>query len=186
MKDIVANTELDKALKNTETDLGPLIATTSLWAAPEVHEYLIEESGNGAWRTNVRRACTGEKRRTYIDGVLLDDNTFANNYIKTAIGLPIKKFKGFQVCHIWPRSCYNSIYHTTIANLVLLPRALAGLTDHNDRIKSILQYRSFELYGWYPKEQIKPSKPPKYPSNWRKPFAYTERVQNSLENRSWV
>ncbi|HWQ55093.1 MAG TPA: hypothetical protein VN442_15505 [Bryobacteraceae bacterium] len=48
-------------------------------------------------------------------------------------------YKGFQncaVCHIWPNSCYDERYHTCVANLVLLPSALASLTDFDPQVRA--------------------------------------------------
>lgn len=56
-----------------------------------------------------------------------------------------------------------------IANLVLIPRALAGLTDHRQAMQTILQYRAYELYGWHPDEQPTPKSPPNFRENWRNP-----------------
>jgi len=176
---------LENALNDTQIDLGPLVAATALWAAPEVHKYLVSLNGSGAWRPNVRRARSGETRRTVVNDVLLDDNTLANKYLKVAIGVLGSKLVGFETCHIWPSTCYDPLDHTTIANLVLIPRALASLSDHSDSISAILKYRAFELYDWHPKNESAPERPDKYPNNWRKPFSYTERVQKSVKRRSW-
>ncbi|WP_060994175.1 hypothetical protein [uncultured Aliivibrio sp.] len=185
MEIIEADKILNEVLISTGINLGHLIAATSLWSAPEVHDYLLACGDRGAWRPNVRRAKAGEKRRTVVDGILLDDNTLANKYLKTALGLPSKNFIGFEVCHIWKSSCYDPVYHTTIANLVLIPRALAALSDHNCTISSILKYRSFELYGWFPECENQPIKPENYPDNWTEPFAFSKRVSTSLSKRSW-
>ena len=177
---------LKKALKDTDTNLGALLAASSIWASPKVHEYLVSENGSGAWRPNVRRAKPGETRRTKVDGILLDDNTCANTYIKAAIGVQKNMIVGFETCHIWPSSCYDPSHHTTIANLVLVPRSIASLSDHSEDVSSVLKYRSFELYGWYPKGKKKPNKPKRYPGNWLLPFEFTEKIQMSLKKRNWA
>ena len=82
-----------------------------------------------------------------------------------------KNLVGFECCHIWPRTCYDPRYHTAIANLVLLPRVLAGLTDHDPSIQRAIQYRAFELYRWYPDGEQPPEQPQVYPENWREPMA---------------
>ncbi len=40
-----------------------------------------------------------------------------------------------------------------------------------------LQYRAFELYGWYPEEVTRPVKPDFYPSKWREPQPDTVKVR---------
>lgn len=177
---------LQQALEKHSIDLGLLIAETGLWASPAVHHHLEKENGSGAWRPNVRRARAGEVRRSVTEGVLLDDNTFANTYIKAAIGLSRGQVIGYETCHVWPLTCYHPAHHTTIANLVLLPRALAGVTDHNKQVRSVLQYRSYELYGFYPAEVDEPTKPPQYPTSWLAPMPFNERVKRSLLARPWA
>lgn len=174
---------IDKAIRKYNIDFGKLIAATSIWANKEVHEYLLKENGTGAWRPNIRRFRKKEKRRTYIDGIFLDDNTYVNKFIKTALGFDQDKFINFEVCHIWENTCYDPRYHSTIANLVLLPRSLAGLSDHNQNISDILKYRSYKLYKWKPSERSEPTRPDNYPNNWNTPYKFTNRIARSLKNR---
>jgi len=110
-----------------------------------------------------------------FEDVRLDDNTYANVALKRAIG-NATTFVGFETCHIWPLSCYDVRYHTLVPNLVLLPRAIAGLTDHDEHVQECLQYRAFELFGWYPGRESEdpakkpanpPARPDKYADNWR-------------------
>jgi hypothetical protein len=147
-------------------------------------------SGSPATYPNVRRAkvSKGERRGQVVDGIRLDDNTYANRAIKVAIGHP-GILKGFEACHIWPKTCYNERYHTAVANLVLLPRALAGLTDHDSEIQRALQYRAYELYEWWPETEPQPVKPAFYPNNWQpaalghaKKPAHPARSRNSTRS----
>jgi hypothetical protein len=85
------------------------------------------------------------------------------------LGIHRTKLIGFECCHIWPNTCYDVRYHTVIANLVLLPRALAGLTDHDPQVQAALQYRSFELYRWHPEEWPAPERPAGFADQWRDP-----------------
>ena len=120
----------------------------------------------------------GELRGKDIDGVRFDDNTYANVAIKRATGLR-KSAVGFEACHIWPLTCYDERYHTAPANLVLLPRALAGLSDHDPEIQKALQYRAFELYGWWPSDGPRPVNPEFYPTEWRDPQPDVRTVRNA-------
>lgn len=117
-----------------------------------------------------------------------DDNTYANIYIKKAVaesfnrkfgGLPQSKwslFNGtYEACHIWGASgaCYthDRRYYASIANLVLLPRSLAGLTDHNQDVISLLQYEAWRRFNKFKPD---PERAPKRPSfysriKWRFP-----------------
>ncbi len=153
---------LDTVADLLKIDLPRLVAGCAFWS-PVCPEATM------AVYPNVRRARSGEKRGTVTpDGIRFDDNTFANRVPKVLLAHQ-GKFEGFAVCHIWPQTCYNAHYHTMPANLVLLPRELAGLSDHNRAVEQCLQYRAWELYGWYPVGQAQPEKPANYPDNWREP-----------------
>lgn len=167
----------DAAIKNN-IHLSILLAETAIWANPKM-------SDGTAWFPNTRRCRTGqgEKRGQILDGVKLDDNTYANQAIKRAVGIPNNCLVGFESCHIWPNTCYDPRYHTTIANLVLIPRAIAGLSDHDPEVQAVLQYRSYELYGWYPEGQQCPSKPAYYPRTWREPETFNQEILSEHNSR---
>lgn len=159
-----------QSLVRHNINLSVLVADTAVWANPGVHHRLRSDTGSEAMFPYVRRARSGkgEKRGERINGVRLDDNSYANIAIKRATGLG-RSAVGFEVCHIWPATCYDARYHTAIANLVLIPRALAGLSDHDPEVQKALQYRAYELYKWWPQDQPEPKKPEAYPENWRPP-----------------
>ena len=167
----------DAALKNN-IHLSTLVAETAIWANPNMHD-------GTPWYPNTRRCRTaqGEKRGQILDGVKLDDNTYAYQAIKRAVGIPNNCLVGFEACHIWPNTCYDPRYYTTIANLVLIPRAIAGVSDHDPEVQAVLQYRSYELYGWYPEGLQCPSKPAFYPKAWRAPEAFNQEVLNAYNSR---
>ena len=125
--------------------LSTLVAETGLWAHPDVHAKLITASGSGAFFPDRRRyrPGQGEKAGQHVGALTLDNNSYANHAIKRALGVSRGNLVGFETCHIWPLTCYDERYHTTIANLVLLPRAIAGLTDHHIEVQTALQYRAY-------------------------------------------
>lgn len=166
----VASEMLRAAASRHGVHLSELVAETALWVHPGVHAKLVE-AGSAAMFSNVRRARPGrgEKRGQIVNGVRLDDNSYANRAIKLALGMPRNALVGFEACHIWPLTCYDARYHTAVANLVLLPRALAGLSDHEAEIQLALQYRAFELYRWYPEGTGEPQRPAFYPATWLAP-----------------
>jgi len=176
-------------LRDTATRHGirlpTLVAETGLWANPEVHKRLLILGGSGAFFPDRRRyrAGQGEKRGQRAGTVMLDDNSYANGAIKRALGVSRANLIGFEACHIWPGTCYDERYHTAIANLVLLPRALAGLTDHDDEVRAMLQYRSYELYGWHPAEASKPLLPANYPETWLDPLPFSQAVEGAVTRR---
>lgn len=58
-------------------------------------------------------------------------------------------FQNYEVCHIWNLTD-DPRYFASIQNLVLIPRSIAGLTDHNEYVKSVLRYRAYKLFGFNP------------------------------------
>ncbi|MDR2027267.1 MAG: hypothetical protein LBQ01_06900 [Prevotellaceae bacterium] len=163
------NEELAKAVKKLGINLVEMVAETSIWASPEFCEQLKQKNGDAVYYLNVRRGRSDEMKGDTINGIRIDDNTYANNAIKRAVGLKRKDIRNYETCHIWEDTCYDERYHTAIPNLVLVPSAIASLSDHSDEIINALKYRSYELYGWYPKERSKPQKPCNYPDNWQEP-----------------
>lgn len=132
----------------------------------------------------------GDKVKTDIvidgsDEFVADDNSNANKYIKMAIlesyrrkypnnpiflNATIDSLKnGYEACHIWDLPG-DRRYYTSIGNLVLVPRALAQLTDHNEAVKNLLRYEAKKRFGFQPemKKKKRVSKPQNYDSYiWR-------------------
>ena len=164
--------------------LSVLVAETAIWTHPDVYQYLFAQNGTGSYFPGTRRAKAGavERPSQQLNGERLDSNNYANHAAKRAMGLG-RGAKGFEVCHIWPLSCYDARYHSCVANLVLLPRPLAGLTDHDEEIVAALQFRSYELYGWYPSDLPMPSRPSFYPTNWRPPQAFSPEIKIAIDRR---
>lgn len=155
---------LQEVVDQLNIDLPKLVSGCAYWCP-------VNAAPTKAVHPNIRRARSGEARGTVTsEGIRLDDNTFANKALKAKVS-HLGEFKGFAVCHIWPKTCYDERYHTMPANLILLPQELAGLTDHNRAIEHCLQYRAWELYSWYPEGQTQPVKPINYPDNWREPVS---------------
>lgn len=177
----VASEMLIEAAQRHYIHLSVLVAETALWVHPDVHARLLSETGCVAMFPNVRRAraSQGELRGQVTDGIRFDDNTYANTALKRALGIHRLQLEGFEVCHIWPRTCYDERFHTAPANMVLLPRALAALSDHDREIQAALQYRAYELYNWYPAGSDMPVRPEFYPNKWREPEASPLKRQNS-------
>lgn len=183
---IIASELLTEAAVRHGIQLEVLVAETGLWANPEVHLRVARAPGGPPFFPNRRRyrAGQGEARGQKIGCVVLDDNSYANIAIKRAIGVPRSEVIGFEACHIWPLTCYDEQCHTVIANLVLLPRALAGLTDHSPAVQAALQFRAWELYGWHPQGKPQPSRPDSYPSEWRPPMPFNDLATAAVSKRA--
>jgi hypothetical protein len=165
--------------------LAVLVAETGLWANPQVHTTLVGDSGIAAFFPNRRRyrAGKGEKAGQQVDGAFLDNNSYANVAIKRALGVHRRMLRGFETCHIWPLTCYDQRFHTAIANLVLLPRALAGLTDHDHHVQAVLRFRAYELYNWHPEGVDAPERPSDYPATWLPPLPFSSVVARAIARR---
>jgi len=157
-----------------------LIARSATWAHPKIVARLMAGDRHATWYPGIRRKKPDEVRGSFVQGVQLDDNSYANLAIKLAV-FGRRGAQGYNACHVWPKTCYDPRYHTSIANLILLPAEIAKFTDDNDEVASVLQYRAFELFGWKPDESAIPQRPNRYPQAniWRpipEPTPETERV----------
>jgi hypothetical protein len=176
---------LQTAEETTGTDVVAFVAATAVWANPRVHDELLAKNPLGLWFPDLRRyhRGAGEKRGQVIDGIRLDDNTYANNALKNALPLGSRRYVNYCVCHVWQNSCYNERCYTVMANLVLIPSPLMSLTDFHKATQDALQYRSWELYHWRPTDASDPSRPELYPSSWRPPEPFTADVEARLRKR---
>lgn len=177
---------LIEALDKLNINLVELVAETSLWASPKIVKELIEKTGTSTRFPNVRRKRGNEIKGDKIGEVRLDDNTYANSAIKEMLGFKgenKKHLENMYTCHIYDETCYNEEYHTKIENLVLIPKAIAQLSDHYDDVKRVLKYRSYELYGWFLPEEGMPAKPLNYPNNWRR-INSIESISNEVLNNT--
>jgi hypothetical protein len=92
--------------------------------------------------------------------VIADDNTLANRAIKTAVlkSFELKfgsskysytYFRGYAACHIWDLPD-DRRYYASIANLVLIPRSLAALSDHFPEVRNLLRLEAYKRFGFIP------------------------------------
>ncbi|MDE6223772.1 MAG: hypothetical protein K2M49_08790 [Muribaculaceae bacterium] len=165
-------TSLDM-FQSIEPKLIDIIAATAIWVSPD------KISMNPVY-PDTKRGRAKDKGNV-IDGIRIDDNTYANVAIKKAISGSID-FKNYMVCHIWPGTTNNERYHTLLANLVLIPRILANLSDYFNAVIDVLKYRSYELYGWHPDGTEVPQRPSYYPKVWREFLDDECSVADSIAN----
>ena len=179
------------SIRNFDSLACELVAQSAIFCSKEVFDKVkAGELGSkenlgvgnefGAWyHYTFQRARHDEKRGEYKDAVIrFDDNTYANTAIKTAVLKGLSRyeihngskqmFKGFEVCHIWPETCYDARYHTSVGNIVLLPREIAGLTDHCQAVEDLLKYEAWKRFGFKPAEAEVPTRPKNYSKiTWR-------------------
>ena len=179
-----------RSIKNFDSIACELIAQSAIFCPKEVFEMVKNGElgsrenigiGNiyGSWyNCKYQRAKHFQKRGEKCGDITFDDNTYANNAIKLAILKGLEKygihgssrqiFKGFETCHIWPDTCYDARYHTSVANVVLLPREIAGLTDHCQAVEDLLKYEAWKRFGFKPDEEDVPQRPKNYNEKlWR-------------------
>lgn len=171
-KNVVLNGHqlLESCAQALHIDLAALVAKTAIWAPLAEH---LACNGQAKY-PHIRRAKSHEKRGRAETGESLDDNGTPNRQMKAALkkAYHIALLKGsYETCHVWPKTCYDTRYHTCFANLVMLPRSIAALSDHDKRVQTVLQYRAFELFGWHPEDKAEPRKPENYPTDWFDPNA---------------
>ena len=179
------------SIKNFDSIACELVAQSAIFCSKEVFDKVKTGElggkenlgvGNefGAWyHYTFQRARHNEKRGAHKDeNIRFDDNTYANTAIKTAVLKGLSRygihngskqmFKGFEVCHIWPETCYDARYHTSVGNIVLLPREIAGLTDHCLAVEELLKYEAWKRFGFKPAEESVPARPKNYSKiTWR-------------------
>jgi hypothetical protein len=108
---------------------------------------------------------------------------YCDNYSPTAAfcwahGIT-KRPKDIQFCHIYSESSDYRLY-TNLCNIVIIPAFLAKLSDTHKEISELLQYRSYELYGFLPEGYSEPKKPNGYDSlKWAEPLAPVRDLQAS-------
>lgn len=179
-------------IKNFDLFACQLVAQSAVFCSKEIFKKVKDgdegsvenqkQGGNefGTWyHYTVKRAKNGKKEE-YESGVRFDNNTYANTAIKTAVLKGLKHygiytaskrlFHGYEACHIWPETCYDARYHTSVGNIVLLPREVAGLTDHCQAVKELLKYEAWERFRFKPVGEDIPAKPKFYNDiDWRNP-----------------
>lgn len=134
--------------------------------------------------TNITSILINNEKLKINEKILADDNSYANQFIKKAVLKSYQRkypqniiFKNatweyfndgdYEACHVWDLPG-DRRYYTSIANLVLVPRALAQLTDHNDAVKNLLRYEVQERFGFRPEGVNILSQPSNYNSYvWR-------------------
>jgi hypothetical protein len=186
---IEASLIVERASTELGIRLADLIALSSIWLPPEIYGTLAP--AHGVWYPDRRRANLGlrvdgkpvEAVGEVIDGITLDNNTYANTAFKTALGVERDHFVGFHICHIWPNTAYDVACYTNLANLVAIPAELSSLTDHHPQIVACLKYRSWELYHWKPAKEVAPAKPAGYPEKWSEPWPANDAARRTVSRR---
>lgn len=142
-----------------------IVARTAIW--PTADDF--KACDNGVAYPYHRRYKSGEKRNTEeklvdeITGkeytVYIDDNQMPQRMMRGVLKDRYNRsYEGYHVCHIWPDTCHDRLCFTNYANVVLLPNALASLSDYGDDTIEILMRKSYEKFTWRPDKLECPKK----------------------------
>lgn len=88
--------------------------------------------------------------------VMFDDNTTPRWAILWSHGIAHTNHpKGWTFAHVWPSSKDPSSY-THVANLVIMPKYFASLSDKEGPLEPYLQYHAWKTYSWKPESAAVP------------------------------
>lgn len=125
--------------------------------------------------------------------VMFDDNNGPSRAFEWAI-MSRLNWKDVQFNHIYSDSQNVELY-TSLANLCVTPAFLAKLTDTDEAVKNLLKYRAYDLYGFLPQNEARPTRPKAYETlNWHRmpepvmnlEEQYRTRMMTSLKNRASI
>lgn len=139
-----------------------LLARVSLWVDPVVYR-------NRKIRVvypKTRRKKSREKRKEWVDGAKLWTNEPPQKAFFTAIGSKSSRYKNCNLCHLYEKSVYLPKHYTNLANITVVPKSLASLTECFP-VQEVLKWHSYKLFGYKGPEGKAPVKPSYYPADWR-------------------
>lgn len=165
--------EASKKLRPGKNCLLQMVVRTAIWAPDQAYHAQKDSE-----LVHVRKRPSDSRKKGTCDenGHILDDNSYPNRCIKAAL----KNYLGYtvaqneyNVCHIWDeftngdKTCYDPRYFANLGNLVLVPKALASLTDYLPQVKNALKVRAYQLFKLIPEgESISQSEPDIRASDW--------------------
>ena len=111
-------------------------------------------------RKNSKRA-TGEHKNGKF--LMYDDNTTPKWALVWSHGTfgKTKELFGWRIAHVWEK-CDQVESYTRLENLLLVPAAYSGLTDHDGPLAPYLRYHAYKHYKWRPEDEQDPKEPAKY------------------------
>lgn len=134
-----------------------IVARTAIWPTEDD----FKSCDNGAAYPYHRRYKAGEKKgdtEVVVDEhtgkqytVHIDDNQMPQKMMREVLRNRYNRsYEGYHVCHIWQNTCQDRHCFTNYANVILLPNALASLSDYGDDTIEILMKKSHEKFSWLP------------------------------------
>jgi hypothetical protein len=139
-----------------------LVASNSMWVSKSVCTKI------GTVFPQTIRTSKREDRGRVVNGLTLYDNHPAQDAFWAAIGSNGRHFENANVCHVYSeRGVQDPQHFTRLANLLVLPKSLASLSDSDvGPVRDILRYRTYKLYGYRGPDRKRPPRPAYYPKVW--------------------
>ena len=163
----------DLVAKSAFKTIEQAVASLALFSHPDTVAQTQHKPLFRSVRNVARRGQIEELQGCWI---AYDDNKSPTDAVLWCNMLSRKDLADVQFNHIYQNSQDPDLY-TSLANLCVTPAFLAKLTDTHSRISALLQYRSFELYGWAPSGKEVPKKPANYDNLfWAPPLPPIEDV----------
>lgn len=150
------------------------VASLAIFSHPDT----VRQTGCRPFVRTVRNAA----RRGQIeerDGVLVgfDDNKSPTDAFLWCNGL--RRPREAQFNHVYADSADPESY-TSLAKLCVTPSFIAKLTDTDPRIRALLRFRAFDLYGWTPAGCAIPEMPANFRRlTWASPLPPVADVEAS-------
>lgn len=157
--------------------IAQAVASLALFSHPAT---VRQTDGKAIFHTIRDQRHVGE--RGQIDGrsVLLDDNKSPTDAFLWANGLA-RRGRDVQFNHVYAASRDPDSY-TSLANICMTPAFIAKLTDTSASVRALLRFRSYQLYGWTPKNVDPPARPEEYESlEWAAPLPAVSDIRAVIE-----
>ena len=146
-------------LRTLSIDFPKLILQTSYWVSKELFDFLTENNNVDApgvfYPYTIRKQGVNPHWEEIDQGKrYLDTNHRAQNALSySLVGKTFQAaFSEYSCCHIYGRSKDWKSF-TCIGNIVLVPKSLKSLTDHNDDVMRCLEKIAYLRYNWKPDER---------------------------------
>ena len=151
-------------INSLSIDFPKLVVQSSFWVKKEIFDFVTKNNGVDA--PGVFYPLTIRKQGAELQGSspqwkeisdgkrFLDLNHKPQNALSYAlVGKSFQAaFRGYTCCHIYGGGKYTHDWKsfTCLGNVVLVPRSLQSLTDHDEKVVDILKQISYIKYGWKP------------------------------------
>jgi hypothetical protein len=165
------------SMDDYRTTLVSMVARTSWLAHPDTVK-AIGKAVFPAVRARKQNTRGGHVLQNDKAVGMYDDNTTPRWALLWAHGIPMTHHpSGRTFAHVWEGADDMESY-THLANIVMVPECLAGLTDKKGPLTCYLRWHAWSVYGWKPGHVAVPEMPEDYDTvTWR----YLPKINQPLE-----